>query len=661
MTLTSMSSPACCQIPARKRTPRKVRPDWELLRQLGLAPRGREARVVQLPMSVRQALRAPKPLLPSEWAERHFWVVEGSRKGPWRNKNAPYLAGIMDTFVEPYVEEIVTMAVPQIGKSKMVEILIATIADQFPAPTQYIHPDELSARDVANDRLLPLFQRQRRLARYLTGRSQDLSAKGLRLNHMMIGLPWAGSPARLAMVAVKYQFYGELDKWPVRLKREAGPQALAEKRQRTYRFGRKRFKESTPTTPDGHIAVAFGACAAKFVYRVACPRCDYMQEMYSKNEAGRKGLRFPKWLRDPEAARRDGAPIWYECELCGDRWDDARRDQAVQRGGWFEAETGMERLAYLEAYRPRTVGFHLSAFFSPFVPLGEIAAAIIEISKLEGVKKLERTRDFYNSILGLPFQDHEKQREEHRILALRDRRDISKGDAPVPGGGQVCALIGAGDTQTEGYWYEVRAAGWGPSCTTWGLRRGYVRHKHDLLDIVTKAYRDDDGLRYQLPWFPLDWQGDRQKEIRDLYYESNGFVIPVQGRWGKHLTSLYNWTKMSDGTPLLQINVNAYKHQLARILMIDLMDPGSWRYDMELTVDWARQMCAEYVDDRGQWVCPEHLANHGWDVSVYELCMLDILGLRFTERPASTAAPSTPPTQVRESVAAEDPRDGVLY
>jgi hypothetical protein len=44
-------------------------------------------------------------------------------------------------------------------------------------------------------------------------------------------------------------------------------------------------------------------------------------------------------------------------------------------------------------------------------------------------------------------------------------------------------------------------------------------------------------------------------------------------------------------------------------------------------------MCAEYVDEKGIWQCPEGRANHGWDWSIYTLVAAEAVGVKFWKKP----------------------------
>lgn len=87
--------------------------------------------------------------------------------------------------------------------------------------------------------------------------------------------------------------------------------------------------------------------------------------------------------------------------------------------------------------------------------------------------------------------------------------------------------------------------------------------------------------------------------------------------------------KIPGGQRLLHVHTKYYKDALHRKLSIAPADPGAWHMNAECSAEWAKQMCAEYVDDLGNWTCPKGRDNHAWDVSVYGFCLAGFLGLRY--------------------------------
>lgn len=628
-----MSEAARWLTPPPKKAPERLQADTPWLRSIGLSgiPRGTFA--FWFSSTVRSAFRAPSGIRPSQWAERYFVVTEGSRPGPWRNANAPYLAGIMDAWAEPYVRDVAVCAAPQLGKSKIAEIVLGYIADRDPALAQYIVPDEATADDLVEDRLKPMFEASSRLSALTTGRPGDMTKKRLKLKNMSIQLAWAGSVTRLARVAAKFQIEDEVDKFPASpSKKEASTDALIKKRQRTFRWDRKNLKISSPTTETGPIWLAWLRANARFYWFARCPDCGCEQRLVSADQDGRPRLRWPDDVRDPDQIQDDNL-AWYECERCGAHWDDATRDRAVAHGEWREERTGLELFAHLRRHRPPRIAFHLSAHYSPFVSLSETASAL-----LTGTKDKTAFKDYCNGYEATPWRDYTAERAEKGILALADERPRGL----VPGGGRVACLVAGVDTQQDGFVYVIRAVGWGMERETWLVREGVVDSFEALARVLWQdSYRDAAGGEHQVRLAVQDSQGDKTSQVYDFCVSNRGLVLPLKGE--RRMTRPFSFSTLEifpgtdraipGGLKLLRADTTFFKNRLSGKLAILPTDPGAFHLHAETTEDYARQMCAEYFDEEeGAWMCPPKRANHFWDCEVYGLVAAEVLGVQHWSR-----------------------------
>jgi phage terminase large subunit GpA-like protein len=94
------------------------------------------------------------------------------------------------------------------------------------------------------------------------------------------------------------------------------------------------------------------------------------------------------------------------------------------------------------------------------------------------------------------------------------------------------------------------------------------------------------------------------------------------------------------GVKLLQANANYYKNILSSKLDILPGDPGAWHLNAEAADEWAKQMCAEHINDEtGLWECPDNVKNHAWDVSYMQLVAADVLGVKFWRKEAAPEQP----------------------
>ncbi|MDE6735529.1 MAG: phage terminase large subunit family protein, partial [Desulfovibrio sp.] len=220
----------------------------------------------------RAVLRHRAPIPASQWAERHRVVHESSRKGPWRKLVTPYSVGIMDAAFYPSVRVESIIKCPQSGATEAVHNCVGYTIDRAPGPVLYVYPDEATARENAQDRIIPMLRSSPRLREYLTGTSDDMGSLRIKMSHLTIYMAWSGSAARLGNKPIRYLVLDELDKYQG-TKREAAAEALAEKRVITWGSRAIIWKLSTPTVVDGPIDRAFKASEARFRFHVVCPHC----------------------------------------------------------------------------------------------------------------------------------------------------------------------------------------------------------------------------------------------------------------------------------------------------------------------------------------------------------------------------------------------------
>jgi phage terminase large subunit GpA-like protein len=607
----------------------------------------------------RAVFRRRRQMRVSVWAEGHRVVHNSSLPGKWKNAANPCLAGIMDASFHPSVQTVVMMKAPQIGGTEAVHNCVGYAIDRAPGPALYVYPDELTARENAVDRVIPMLKASARLSEYLTGAADDLSSMRINLRHMPLHMAWSGSPARLGNKPIRYLIMDELDKYQSS-KREASSEDLAEKRVTTWRRKARIWKLSTPTLKDVGIHAAWKAAEARYRYHVVCPYCGVELLM----EFDR--IKWPAAVNDP-VKLESGSLAWYECQHCDAQWSDADRDMALRRGVWREGVTGTELEEHLRDASPMVIAFHIPAWISPFSSLSKVAskALAFQQGKDESIAK-----DLQNNFKGEPWEERHSVRAEDSILALKDDRPRGL----VPGGGQVAALVATVDTQDNGFVYEIRAQGWGIAEETWSVREGFLPvdwevktrpqgmecpwRYHPAFDSLRRvlweeAYSDEDGVIYPVQLTIIDAMGHYTTEVYDFCSAHRGLILPYQGVQRMNVKYAYTPILRYPGTnkpfpgglKLLRGHTTFWKDKLSTRLRVAPTDPGAWHYHGEISDDWAKGMCAEYKDEKtGYWVCPKGKANHAWDVAHYALIAADILGIKMWEsEPAPLpAAPPTP-------------------
>ncbi len=592
----------------------------------------------------------------SEWAEKHRVVEMSSLPGRWKNEVTPYLAGIMDASWHPGVQTIIVCKTPQVGMSEAINNCIGYAIDRDPAPTLYVYPDESTARHNSTARIQSMIVTSPKLREYTTGVADDMATLEINLQHMAIYMAWASSAAGLANKPIGKLVLDEIDKYPATTsKKEADPISLAEARTTTFSQARKIWKISTPTVETGAIWQALkDEAQVVFHYWVRCPLCGFWQQM----EFDR--IKFPEGERDPETIESENL-AHYECQQCEGHWSDALRNRAVRMGQWRDTK-GVELFASLKTRRPRKIGFHVPAWISPFVSLSACAAGF-----LRGLKDKNKLKNFMNSIKAEPWTDFGEPRDEDRILALRDADGV-RPEGTVPSGGIIAGVTAGVDTQDDGFWYEIRAWGYGIDQESWQVRAGFVQSFEALNTVLfEEAITDVDGNAYPVELVVIDSMGHRTSAVWDWARARRGRVFALKGE-GRMLKP-FDFSKIDyyptrdgskkpipGGLQLLRANVNYYKNSLSTLLEINPTDPGAWHLLATSTQDWARMLVAECLDEQGLWQCPKRKANHGWDCGVYNLVAADVRRIKYRQRPGEQAPAQPKKTQQTNKQAGRNSR-----
>lgn len=631
----------------------RVDPDAaSLARELGLGeglPTSPDRERFRFPKGVRVAFRSPGKTPTREWMERHFPVLEGAMQGPWRNENNPSLVGVMDAWDFPSVEIVTHIAAVQLGKSKLIEGFFAHAADEDPGPCLFVYPDELSAKERIDDRFVPLLTESSRLARYKSGRTHDIRKGKISLRHMDLYLAWPRSPQTLGGRPIRYVFGDEVDNYPEASGKLSSPISLVLDRQRTFLFGRKAYFCSSPSNDSGNIWVLGKEAQTMFLFQVQCPFCLHWQHMefgdYEHMEI--KRLRWPQDVRDWREIKHKRL-AWYECAHCGGQWDDSIKRKILRFGEWRCPITGLELHDYLKEHRPFSVAFRNPAYNAPYVSFSDIAAAFLRAMTFTGETRNIELRRFFNNYEAMPSRTYRPKRKTDEILALRDDRPRGL----VPEGGRVACLVAGCDTQKTGFWYRIRAIGWGHREESWGVTEGFAPWSGEdgfaaLNDVLwNHQYKDSHGVAYPIRLVVIDAMGHKAKEVYDWTKLYTGRAHPLQGVF--RLPSPVVWSNQErypgtnipipGGVMLARTNVTFFKNVLATKIAGRPEQEPMFHLHAETSEEYARHMVVEEFDENKQvWICDDKDENHLWDCEVYCEAAQYMLQIRQWPKPEKHA------------------------
>jgi phage terminase large subunit GpA-like protein len=397
----------------------------------------------ELGQAWRDGLLPDPALTVSEWADRHRVLSPraSAEPGRYRTDRTPYMRAIVDALSPAHpARRIVVMKSAQVGFTEGGNCWIGYVIHHAPGPMLAVQPTVELAKRFSRQRIDPLINESPTLReRVKPARSRDAGNTVLSKEFPagLLVITGANSAVGLRSMPARYLFLDEVDAYPPSADEEGDPVALAEARTRTFSWRSKILLGSTPTIHGlSRIEREYEASDQRR-YFVPCPHCGEMQWLKFER------LRWDKGK--PETAH-------YECASCDRRIEEHHKMAMLAAGEWRPTS---------EAQDPGTIGFHISALYSPVGWFSwENIARLWEAATTEEAK-----RSFKNSVLGETWIETGEAPDWQRLYERRENSQIGI----VPRGGLF--LTAGADVQKDrievDVWAWGRVSKAGSSTTSW--------------------------------------------------------------------------------------------------------------------------------------------------------------------------------------------------
>lgn len=566
-------------------------------------------------------LLPPPDLTVSQWAEANRMLSDeaAAEPGPWRNARTPYLAGIMDSWNDPEVEDIIIKKSAQIGYTECLNNIVGYVVQNDPGPMLVIQPSLDMAKTFTTDRFDPMVRDSPSLQAIVSEeKSRDKSNttfhKTFPDGHMtVIG---ANSSSGLKSRPIRFLLADEIDEYPIANRNSGDPVEKAKKRTATFRGRRKRIFGSTPTIEDASRVDAMYQTSDQRKYYVPCPHCEHYQVLIHANLV---------WSKDePETAR-------YCCEDCGALIDHVQKNDMLLNGEWR---------ATSDLGRAGVAGFWLNELYSPFVTWAEYALNFVDAAKLP-----ETLQTFVNESMGEVWSE-EGSRIEAEIFADK----VEDYDGPPE---EALLVLVTVDTQPDRLEYYTKA--WGLDSEGWGLKHGAIDGDPDkftgedtvwdrLDDIRREIWLTADGRRLRVAATFIDAGGANTQSVYK-YAKSRRTerVNAIRGLGGQQPTLCNPTNRNRFRVKVQQFGVNAIKAKLFKRLQTKNPGPGYQHYSQAFGDEWFEQLTAEKREKkkiRGleiiEWV-KRRERNEAWDLEVYQIGGLEYLNPNWAKLVARAA------------------------
>ena len=564
-----------------------------------------------------EAFKPPERYTVSEWADNFRVLTSVSAEpGRWRTNRTPYLKEPMDRFTDQLIEKIVLCFGAQLGKTETELNMIGYALDQTSSPTMMVYPTDTIAKFASDKRVQPMIKSVKSINDKFDENSKLLELDFNNGNYMV--LVGANSPSGLSSRSIKYLFFDEIDKYPAFAGKEADPIKLATERTKTF-VDKKIVMVSTPTVESGNIWQAFMSANERRQYYVPCPHCGVSQVLKFKQ------IKWPEEHNDNADMIRDTA--YYECEHCGERIYDKHKMEMLRSGEWRAANESQSKV--------RSVSYHLSSIYSPWVTFGDVA---YEFKNSKGTPAT--LMNFINSWLAEPWKSSKTKSTQNM--------EFTQSNYPcgvVPD--KAVLLIASVDVQLDHFWWEVRA--YAPGVKSYLIDYGQASTWEDLEEIIiNREYPSEYGEARQVMKAGID-SGFRTDEVYQFCSRFPEVCIPVKGS-SNHSTMAAPYTMTSlekgvvGGLKLYVLNTDYWKDFIFARMIRPADEDGTIHLYKKCPQEYSDHLRSEEKQEirnvktgavTVQWKpLTSHPVNHLLDTCTYNAAVADIAGVKYLVEPA---------------------------
>lgn len=521
----------------------------------------------------------------------------------------------MDKFTDPLIEQIVLCFGAQLGKTETELNMIGYALDQTQSPVMMVYPTDAIAKFASDKRVQPMIKSVKSISDNFDENSKLLELDFNNGNYMV--LVGANSPSSLSSRSIKYLFFDEIDKYPAFSGKEADPIKLAKERTKTF-VDKKIVMVSTPTVESGNIWQALMNANERRQYYVPCPHCGVSQTLKFKQ------IKWPDEHNDNADMIRDTA--YYECEHCGEHIYDKHKMEMLRHGEWRAANKPQSKV--------RSISYHLSSIYSPWVTFGDVAYEF-KNSKDTPASLM----NFINSWLAEPWRSAKTKSTQalHFTESTYDR-------GVVPN--KATLLIASVDVQLDHFWWEVRA--YAPGVKSYLIDYGQASTWDDLEEIiVNREYPTEYGEPRQVMKAGID-SGFRTDEVYQFCARFPEICIPLKGSSNhKTLTAPYSMSSVEKGVigglKLYVLNTDYWKDFIFARMVRPTDEVGTIHLFKDCPQEYTDHLRSEEKQEirnvktgevTVQWKpLTGHPTNHLLDTCTYNAAVADIAGVKYLTEP----------------------------
>lgn len=544
--------------------------------------------MLSLASAFADGLRPPPDITVSQWADQYRMVSRPSPEpGPWRTDRVPYMREPMDRMSPSDPCEIcVVMKAAQGAGTEGGLNFLGCFMHMYPRDIMLVLPTIEAAKKFSRRRLDRMIAATPVLRDLVDLRVRD-GGNNVLLKEFGPGrdsliLVGANSGVGLRSDPIPAVYADEVEAYPLDLDGEGNPLYLMIQRTAAYR-DRKILMTSTPKRKDGNIHHWFQA-GDQNEFHLPCPFCRHMQALVWGADRVKRaqlgGVRWPKG--EPEKAR-------YQCEKCGDQFEEWRKVEILPRGEWIPSAPGNGSELHIRSY-------HVGSLIYPYGWPGNKWSNLAMEWERDHAKPLAR-KAFVNLKEGLPYTDPAEAIADAKILLAR-----CEAYGPELPAGVVLVTLTA---DVQGDRIECEILGWGAAEENWSIDYRVLPGDTARLDskawteldaLLSSEFLSETGITLGIKASCVDASFHQDQVRRWCHERRHRNVWAVIGRdgqdrptWPTHASKV----KFGKAPPAVVIGVDTLKETVYARLNILEPGPGYCHFPVGRTLDQFEMLTAE--------------------------------------------------------------------
>lgn len=517
----------------------------------------------------------PEKLTVADWACKNRVIANNSPKpGRYSYHDFPYQKEPQDAITDESVEAIVLMWGARIGKTMCIDNAQGYFIEHDPQKQIIVYPSLDAASKWSKQFFMPMV----RATPVLKNLIKDKKGDNTMLQKWYPGGPLTAIGAQtgdgVRQIEGSKLFMDEIDSYPNENEQEGSFITRAFKRVSTHGKNRSIVLASTPTLKGSSNIHDWFLKGDQREWFVKCPHCGIEHTLELKNLI----------VLDEESPEN----AYMQCDK-GCVWTDDDRRTAVKAGYWKPMINTKRNIR----------SYHINSFCTMFATVKGYKDKIHEFAQeyIDAKKNKNDLRAFYNTFLGLPFEDLDSK-VDHNTLYVR-REDFNA--IPLDFSIVTCGV----DVQDDRL--EALCVGWGKNGESWILEAKKFmgppsgpdvwRYLREYLMAV--KFKNSLGMDLHLDRVLIDEGGHFPKQVRDFVKRMPNWYH-CKGRGGNDVKTVFQMSTTKNLKKLVLVGSNLIKGEFYRRLNLN---PGEFGY--------------------------VHLPQHIIDIKFYEQLVCEIMKIKY--------------------------------